>query len=202
MAHLDVQRITYSLPDGRPLLGEVTFRVGEGVTAALIGPNGVGKTTLLRMIAGDIDPEDGAITRSGGLGVMRQFIGQQSEGTVRDLLLSISPEPLRKVAAEVDAAELALMDSNEEKVQMRYAQALADFADIGGYDAEVLWDVCWAMFWEVFWAVSWDVSWEVFWDIFWDVFWDVLWEVLWEMCWEMSWDVFLGCVLGCVFGNV
>ena len=142
MAHLDVQRITYSLPDGRPLLGEVTFRVGEGVAAALIGPNGVGKTTLLRMIAGDIDPEDGAITRSGGLGVMRQFIGQQSEGTVRDLLLSISPEPLRKVAAEVDAAELALMDSNEEKVQMRYAQALADFADIGGYDAEVLWDVC------------------------------------------------------------
>ena len=71
MGHIDVQHVTWTLPDGRVLLDDVSFRVGEGVTAALIGANGAGKTTLLRMIAGDIEPESGSVVVSGGLGVMR-----------------------------------------------------------------------------------------------------------------------------------
>ena len=51
MGHVDVNAVSYSLPDGRPLLGEVTLRVGEGAKVALIGPNGTGKTTLLRIVA-------------------------------------------------------------------------------------------------------------------------------------------------------
>jgi ATPase subunit of ABC transporter with duplicated ATPase domains len=73
---------------------------------------------------------------------MRQFIGHGRDGTVRDLLLSVSPPPLRSAAAEVDAVEELLMSTEDADVQMRYAQALADFADAGGYDAEVAWDVC------------------------------------------------------------
>jgi ATPase subunit of ABC transporter with duplicated ATPase domains len=75
VGHVDVNGISFDLPDGRPLLDEVAFRVGEGAKAALIGPNGTGKTTLLRIIAGDLEARAGAVTRSGGLGVMRQFIG-------------------------------------------------------------------------------------------------------------------------------
>ena len=44
MGHIDVQRVSFSLPDGRPLLDDVSFRVGEGVVAALVGANGVAKT--------------------------------------------------------------------------------------------------------------------------------------------------------------
>ena len=63
---------------------------------ALIGPNGTGKTTLLRILAGDLTASDGAVTRSGGLGVMRQFIGKvRDDTTVRDLLVSVAPEPVR-----------------------------------------------------------------------------------------------------------
>ncbi len=113
MGHIDVQHVTYSLPDGRVLLGDVSFRVPDGATAALVGPNGAGKTTLLRMIAGDLKPDDGSIVSTGGLAVMRQFVGQMSEGTVRDLLLSVSPEPLRKAAAVLDAAELAMMETDD-----------------------------------------------------------------------------------------
>ena len=142
MGHIDVQHVTYSLPDGRVLLDDVSFRIGEGVKAALVGANGAGKTTLMRLIAGDIDPESGSIVTTGGMGVMRQFIGQGRDGTVRDLLLSVSPPTLRLAAAEVDACEELLMSTEDAETQMRYAQALADFADAGGYDAEVAWDVC------------------------------------------------------------
>lgn len=142
MGHIDVQHVTYSLPDGRVLLDDVSFRIGEGVKAALVGANGAGKTTLMRLIAGDIDPESGSIVTTGGMGVMRQFIGQGRDGTVRDLLLSVSSPSLRAAAAEVDACEELLMSVEDSDTQMRYAQALADFADAGGYDAEVAWDVC------------------------------------------------------------
>ncbi|MBM3686035.1 MAG: ABC-F family ATP-binding cassette domain-containing protein [Actinobacteria bacterium] len=142
MGHIDVQHITYSLPDGRVLLDDVSFRIGEGVKAALVGANGAGKTTLMRLIAGDIDPESGTVVTTGGLGVMRQFIGQGGDGTVRDLLLSVSPRPVQAATAEVDRLEELLMSREDSDTQMRYAQALADFADAGGYDAEVSWDVC------------------------------------------------------------
>ena len=92
MGHLDVNAVSFSLPDGRRLLRDVTFRVGEGAKVALIGPNGTGKTTLLRILAGDLTASDGAVTRSGGLGVMRQFIGKvRDDSTVRDLLVSVAP---------------------------------------------------------------------------------------------------------------
>ncbi|MFM8404491.1 MAG: ATP-binding cassette domain-containing protein, partial [Actinomycetota bacterium] len=53
MGQINVVGIEYALSDGRVLLNDVSFRVGEGSKVALIGPNGSGKTTLFRMIAGD-----------------------------------------------------------------------------------------------------------------------------------------------------
>ncbi|MGN6129288.1 MAG: ATP-binding cassette domain-containing protein, partial [Nocardioidaceae bacterium] len=163
MGHVDVAGVRYELPDGRVLLDDVSFRVGEGAKVALVGANGAGKTTLLRIITGDLVPHAGAVTRSGGLGVMRQMVAQgvgtgstsggfqtgagrppqPPEGaTVHDLLLSVSPPRVRAAAAEVDACELALMETDDEPTQLRYASALAEWADAGGYDVEVTWDVC------------------------------------------------------------
>jgi len=143
VGHVDVQHVSFHLPDGRPLLDDVSFRVGEGAKAALVGANGAGKTTLLKIVTGDLDPHEGSLARSGGLGVMRQFIGSvRDESTVRDLLVSVSPPRVRAAVAALEAAELAMMEAEDERSQLRYAAALADFADAGGYDAEVLWDVC------------------------------------------------------------
>ena len=68
MGHVDIAGVSFSLPDGRPLLRDISLRVGEGAKIALIGPNGTGKTTLTRIISGDLFPDEGAVTRSGGLG--------------------------------------------------------------------------------------------------------------------------------------
>ncbi len=171
MGHVEVSHVHHGLPDGRVLLDDASFRVGEGTVAALVGPNGAGKTTLIRLIAGDVTPQSGTVTTSGGLGVMRQFIGgirgaappgEQSIGgirgdgaqvehalgragaelVVRDLLVFVADERVREAAARLDAAEGAMLAQADEAAQLRYAAALAEWGDAGGYDAEVLWDAC------------------------------------------------------------
>jgi ATPase subunit of ABC transporter with duplicated ATPase domains len=148
VGHVDVAGVRFDLPDGRVLLDDVSFRVGEGAKVALVGANGAGKTTLMRIITGELAPHAGVVTRSGGLGVMRQMVGAglgtepNGEPSVADLLLSVSPLRVREAAAEVDRCEQALMESDDEKTQMKYAETLAEYADAGGYDVEVVWDVC------------------------------------------------------------
>jgi len=141
VGHLEVGHLSLVLPDGRTLLDDVTFRVGDGAKVALVGANGSGKTSLLRMIAGDLAPTSGTVSRSGGLGVMRQFIGSvRDDTTVRELLVSLATPAVRAAGERLKAAEIAMMKTDDERTQMRYAEALALWGDAGGYDAEVLWD--------------------------------------------------------------
>jgi len=166
MGHVDVAHVEYYLPDGRPLLADVSFRVGEGAAVALVGANGAGKTTLLRLIAGELKPHGGSVTVSGGLGVMSQFVGVRGtstagtdadgggdggqpggstaadEPTLRDLLVSVAPQRIRAAARAVDEAEHAIMTRDDEAAQMAYAQALSDWAEARGYETETVWDMC------------------------------------------------------------
>jgi ATPase subunit of ABC transporter with duplicated ATPase domains len=143
--------VGHTLPDGRVLLADVSCRVGEGAKVALVGPNGAGKTTLLRMVAGDLPVPTGTITRSGGLGVMRQFgerasrTGASSIGSVTDertlaeLALSLAPPAVRAAGGRLAGAEPALA-SGTERDQLVYAEALAAWGEAGGYEAEVVFD--------------------------------------------------------------
>ncbi|MFC4606492.1 ABC-F family ATP-binding cassette domain-containing protein [Streptomyces maoxianensis] len=143
MGHLEAAHLEYYLPDGRVLLGDASFRVGEGAVVALVGANGAGKTTLLRLMAGELQPHGGKVSVSGGLGVMRQFVGSvRDERTVRDLLVSVAQPRMREAARAVDAAEHLIMTVDDEAAQMKYAQALSDWAEARGYEAETVWDMC------------------------------------------------------------
>ncbi|MCT2225244.1 ABC-F family ATP-binding cassette domain-containing protein [Microbacterium paraoxydans] len=143
MGYIDASGISLTLPDGRPLLDEVSFRVGAGSTSALIGPNGAGKTTLLRIIRGEQSADDGVVTIDGGLGVMDQLVGHGEPGqTVHELLVRVAPTRVRFAAQALEAAENALIDRDEHDTQMAYASAIAEYADAGGYEHETVWDQC------------------------------------------------------------
>lgn len=143
MGYIDVNGVSLSLPDGRPLLDEVSFRVGDGTTSALIGANGAGKSTLLRIIRGDIRAESGAISIDGTLGVMDQFVGHlRDTSSVRDLLVSVAPTRVRAAALALDRAEAAIIETDTLETQLGYASALAEYAEAGGYDQETVWDQC------------------------------------------------------------
>ncbi len=147
MGFIDVNGVSFSLPDGRPLLADLAFRVTDAATTALIGANGAGKSTLLRIVRGDLRPDEGSVQVDGGLGVMDQFVGtgRTAPGaaeTVAGLLVSVAPTRVRAAAIELEASEDALIERDDTAAQMRYATALADYAEAGGYDQEVVWDHC------------------------------------------------------------
>jgi len=79
----------------------------------------------------------------GELAVMAQFIGSiRDDTTVRQLLVAVSPANISAAAARLEDAENAMIEHDDEQTQIRYAQAIADWGDIGGYEAEVRWDTC------------------------------------------------------------
>jgi ATPase subunit of ABC transporter with duplicated ATPase domains len=138
---IQISHVGWKLPSGVELIRDVSFAVGNGEHVALVGANGVGKTTLVRIVCGDTAPSSGTVSIDGRLGVMRQLVGTAgAEGavrTVRDLLVSVSPERIRRAAQRLDTAH-----DHAAADPMRYATALAEWGDAGGYDAEVLWDEC------------------------------------------------------------
>ena len=141
MGYLEVAHLSVVLPNGRILFDDVTFRVADGARVALVGANGSGKTTLLRVAAGDRAPNAGTVTHGGGLGVMRQFVGSiRDQTTVRELLLRHAQPALRAAGERLERAEFAMVEHDDESSQLRYAEALANWGDAGGYLAEVLWD--------------------------------------------------------------
>ena len=157
MGAIEVNGIAYRLPTGRLLFDDVSFRVGEGITAALVGDNGAGKSTLFKIITGVLNADEGSTSVSGGLGVMPQLLTGAAKkveendtalaslglnAKVADALKVVSPKRIQEAIKHVEACELAMMEDESEEIQMKYAHALAEYADAGGYDNEILWDVC------------------------------------------------------------
>ncbi len=134
-----INHLAWQLPGGDELFRDVGFRVGNGDRVALVGANGVGKSTLLKLITRDLEPSEGTITIDGRCGVMHQLVGTSDHPatTVRELLVSLAPSRLRDAAVRLDDAQARLTDD-----PMEYADALAAWGDAGGYDLEVTWNEC------------------------------------------------------------
>ena len=139
MGSIAVSRLAWQLPGGDELFRDVSFRVGNGDRTAIVGANGVGKSTMLKLITGDLQPSDGTISVDGQIGVMHQLVGTADHPatTVRELLVSLAPPRLRGAAARMATAESRLSED-----PMEYADALAAWGDAGGYDLEVTWAEC------------------------------------------------------------
>jgi ATPase subunit of ABC transporter with duplicated ATPase domains len=63
---ISLRDVTFELPNGRELFQNLTFSLDTGITA-LVGPNGVGKTTLARLLSKELEPSSGTIRRQGAI---------------------------------------------------------------------------------------------------------------------------------------
>lgn len=78
-------RLSFAWPDGTTVFQDLSFSVSAGRTG-LVAPNGVGKTTLLRLIAGELDPTAGHVTVNGTLGYLAQNLPLAGDVTVAEVL--------------------------------------------------------------------------------------------------------------------
>jgi ATPase subunit of ABC transporter with duplicated ATPase domains len=139
--HIAISHLAYAHPGGDLLFSDVSFRVAPGQHAGLVGTNGVGKSTLMRILAGELPAEDGEAVHGGRLLCMPQDVGVAGgEQTVRALLTELAPGALRRAGESMVAAEAALT-AGETDAGMRLGEAIADWSALGGYELEAQWDV-------------------------------------------------------------
>ena len=111
----------------------VTFSVPKGARLAIVGPNGCGKTTLLRILIGEDEASSGTVTRarSARIGYLPQEADFQMEGTLWEACLSPFAE-LLKQQDELHRLESQMADADEEHLA-RYGKLQHDFERRGGY---------------------------------------------------------------------
>lgn len=144
MAAINVTGAAYAHPGGVTLFDDVSFRVRSGQHAALVGANGVGKSTLLHCIAGLHPLAEGAIAADGVVALMPQSIGtgEDASTTVRELLVRFAPTHIRTTGEALAAAEAANEAEPSEATGAALATAVIDWSHAGGYDQESRWDAC------------------------------------------------------------
>ncbi|CAN7408709.1 ATP-binding cassette domain-containing protein [Phenylobacterium sp. LjRoot164] len=84
-AFLTLDSLSYKTPDGHPLFDDLTLAFGAERTG-LVGRNGVGKTTLIRLMLGEISPAAGSVVVRGRVGVLRQALAPPPGASVADVL--------------------------------------------------------------------------------------------------------------------
>lgn len=138
MSSIVVSELAFSPPGADQLFFDVSFGVAPGEHVALVGANGVGKSTILRILSGDLESDDGEFSLGGSVLSMTQDVGMsRPEDTLREMLIEVAPANLRRAGRALIAAERALVDGSDDGT--RYADALADWGDLGGYDLEMKW---------------------------------------------------------------
>ena len=138
MGFIEAADVSYKIPGGRVLFDGVSCRVGNGRHVALVGTNGTGKTTLLKIIAGNEKATKGQVRVEGRVGYMPQFFGPI---TIRELFIELSPDRIKKAASALVGAERAVA-TGVGNAHVAYADALTTWGEAGGYESEVLWDIC------------------------------------------------------------
>ncbi|MEQ9635894.1 MAG: ABC-F family ATP-binding cassette domain-containing protein [Devosia marina] len=122
MPSVTLSQLTYTGPDGRRLFSNLDLSFGNCRTG-LVGRNGVGKTTLLRLMTSELLPAAGSVSVVGRVGVLRQSVQHGSDETIADLFGQRAGLALleRAMAGAADADELAEADWT---IEARLAEAL------------------------------------------------------------------------------
>ncbi|MGX5722685.1 ABC-F family ATP-binding cassette domain-containing protein [Shinella zoogloeoides] len=120
---ITLSKITWSTPDGHTLLSDLDLTFGSE-RAGLVGRNGVGKTTLLKLVTGDLAPQSGSVTVVGTLGLLRQSVQVAPDETVAGLFGITEALDLLARAERGEASAEALAGA-DWTLEARLAAALA-----------------------------------------------------------------------------
>lgn len=137
---IEVANAVFLYPDGTSVIDGMSFKVSTGSVSALVGPNGVGKTTILDLIAGDLELQAGTIRSDTEVGYMRQNPGFDDDdaATVLDALALSLPESLAGLHTELRSLYRRIEEGEEVGVEL--GAALESWQSLGGYEAEGSWD--------------------------------------------------------------
>ncbi|MBB1091532.1 ABC-F family ATP-binding cassette domain-containing protein [Rhodopseudomonas pseudopalustris] len=105
-AFVSLSSLSWSTPDGTPLFNDLNLTFGPERTG-IVGRNGIGKSTLLRLISGEMLPASGQVQVSGAIAMMRQDAMEQPDDTIADLF------DVRPALDLLNRAEAGLADTNE-----------------------------------------------------------------------------------------
>src|SRR5512133_1904028 len=121
------------------LFSGVTFSVAKGARLALVGPNGIGKTTLLRILIGEEEPSGGNVMRPKSLRI--GYLSQEADFELRGVLWDVCLEPfadLIRMQGEVEKLESEMSDpAKREQALVRYGTVQHEFERRGGYVYQV-----------------------------------------------------------------
>jgi len=117
----------------------VSFTVAKGARLALVGPNGIGKTTLLRILIGEEAPSLGQITRAKSLRI--GYLSQEADFELEGVLWDVCLEPfadLIRMQGEVEKLEVEMSEPDKrEHALVRYGSVQHEFERRGGYVYQV-----------------------------------------------------------------
>ncbi len=101
-----VSELEYAPPGRDSLFFDVSFTVSPGDRAVIVGVNGIGKSTLLRILSGELEPDDGEFALGGTVLTMSQDAGMAApDATLREMLIEVAPPQLRTAGRALLAAE-------------------------------------------------------------------------------------------------
>ncbi|MBI5305863.1 MAG: ABC-F family ATP-binding cassette domain-containing protein [Chloroflexi bacterium] len=117
------------------ILDDVSFIVNAGERVGLIGPNGCGKTTLLRIIAGIEQPDRGVVSVRASLGYLAQGIALDDTRTLGEFVREGMPG-FDAARARVESLAARMAQSSSDELLAEYGDAMARFDALGGYAVE------------------------------------------------------------------
>ena len=138
MSAIVVSDLDYAPPAADSLFFDVSFGISPGDHAAIVGPNGVGKSTILTILAGELEADGGEFSIGGSFLSMSQDVGMGNpDAALREMLIGIAPAQLRRAGQAMVEAEAAMAAGTDDG--MAFAEALTGWGDLGGYELEAQW---------------------------------------------------------------
>ena len=133
MIDISVTNLVKEFEVGTRLLDGLSFQIDTGERVGLLGPNGCGKTTLLKILTGSMDYDEGEVVLAAGkkLGLISQIPVYPNGYTVEDVLATAFVE-LHRMEGEL--AELASQMGEDPSLLERYDRLMTTFETSGGYE--------------------------------------------------------------------